>query len=197
MSAVKCYDKLVQLKNSHPPLSKAARCKLIIHHVLSTYDLVMTKDNDEQLLKSDTIRLVLVYHHVESSFRDRFRFVVTMSTDDEEEFKEFNVYLKVNIMPRMSALVYVRTSWYHSHTSPLRPHSYHTPPPTLCNLDQPLTVKQIPVQVPAIKKCFMSIDEIARIFSKSQSLYRRGEFGKAFKGTQKELEILLSTYRVL
>ena len=72
---------------------------------MSTYDLVMTKDNDEQLLKSDTIPLVLVYHHVESSFRDRFRFVVTMSTDDEEEFKEFNVYLKVNIMPRMSALV--------------------------------------------------------------------------------------------
>ena len=42
---------------------------------------------------------------------------------------------------------------------------------------------EIPVQVPAIRTCFMSIDEIARIFSKSQSLYRGGEFGKAFIGT--------------
>ena len=33
------------------------------------------------------------------------------------------------------------------------------------------------VQVPAIETCFMSIDEIVRIFSKSQSLYRGGEFG--------------------
>ena len=56
---------------------------------------------------------------------------------------------------------------------------------------------EIAVQVPAIKTCFMSIDEIARIFSKSQSLYRGGEFGTAFIGTQKELEILLSTYRAL
>ena len=39
---------------------------------------------------------------------------------------------------------------------------------------------EIPVQVPAIKTCFMSKDEIARIFSKSQSLYRVGMFGKAF-----------------
>ena len=39
---------------------------------------------------------------------------------------------------------------------------------------------EIPVQVPEIKTCFMSIDEIARIFSKSQSLYRGGEIGKAF-----------------
>jgi len=48
-------------------------------------------------------------------------------------------------------------------------------------------LRKIPVQVPAIKTCFMSIDEIARIFSKSQSLkvipsYRGGEFGKAFIG---------------
>ena len=56
---------------------------------------------------------------------------------------------------------------------------------------------EIPVQVPAIKTCFMSTDEIARIFSKSQSLCRGGEFGKAFIGTQKELEILLSPYRAL
>ena len=42
---------------------------------------------------------------------------------------------------------------------------------------------------PGNKTCFMSIDEIARIFSKSQSLYRRGEFGKAFIGTWKKLEI--------
>jgi len=41
----------------------------------------------------------------------------------------------------------------------------------------------------------MSIDEIAGIFSKSQSLYGGGEFGKAFIRTQKELEILLSPYR--
>ena len=32
--------------------------------------------------------------------------------------------------------------------------------------------EKIPVQDPAIKTSFMSIDEIARIFSKSQSLYR-------------------------
>ena len=31
---------------------------------------------------------------------------------------------------------------------------------------------EIPVQVPAIETCFTSIDEIARIFFKSQSLYR-------------------------
>jgi len=43
----------------------------------------------------------------------------------------------------------------------------------------------------------MSIDEIARIFSESQSLYRGGEFGKAFIGTEKELEILPSPYRAL
>ena len=36
---------------------------------------------------------------------------------------------------------------------------------------------EIPVQVPAIETCFMSIDEIARIFSKSQGPYRGGEFG--------------------
>ena len=41
------------------------------------------------------------------------------------------------------------------------------------------------------------MDEIARFFFKSQSLYRGGEFGKAFIGTQKELEILLSPYRAL
>ena len=35
----------------------------------------------------------------------------------------------------------------------------------------------IPVQVPAIETCFMSIDEIARIFSKSKSLRRGGEIG--------------------
>ena len=35
----------------------------------------------------------------------------------------------------------------------------------------------IPIQVPAIETCFMPIDEIARIFSKSQSLYRGGEIG--------------------
>ena len=39
---------------------------------------------------------------------------------------------------------------------------------------------EIPVQVPTIKTRFTSIDDIARIFSKSQSLYRGGEFGKAF-----------------
>ena len=39
--------------------------------------------------------------------------------------------------------------------------------------------------------------EIARIFSKSQSLYREGEFGKAFIGTYKELEIPPSLYRGL
>jgi len=39
--------------------------------------------------------------------------------------------------------------------------------------------------------------EIARIFSKSQSLYREGEFGKAFIGTYKELENLLGPYRGL
>ena len=33
-------------------------------------------------------------------------------------------------------------------------------------------MKKIPVQVPAIKICFMSIDEIARIFFQSYSLYR-------------------------
>jgi len=33
----------------------------------------------------------------------------------------------------------------------------------------------IPFQVPGIETCSMSIDEIARIFSKSQSLYRGGE----------------------
>jgi len=60
-----------------------------------------------------------------------------------------------------------------------------------------LCTKRIPVQVPAIKTCFTSIDEIARIFSKSQSLYREGEFGKAFIGTYKELEILLSSYTAL
>jgi len=43
--------------------------------------------------------------------------------------------------------------------------------------------EKIPVQVPAIKTWIMSIDEIVRIFSKSQSLYRGGEFGKAFIGT--------------
>ena len=42
---------------------------------------------------------------------------------------------------------------------------------------------EIPVQVPAIKTCFISVDEIARIFLKSQSLYRGGEFGKALIGT--------------
>ena len=51
-------------------------------------------------------------------------------------------------------------------------------------------MKKIPVQVPAIKICFMSIDEIAWIFSKSQSLYRGGEFGRAYIGTSKELKIL-------
>jgi len=39
------------------------------------------------------------------------------------------------------------------------------------------SLKKIPVQVPAIETCFMSIDEVAWIFSKSQSLYRGGEFG--------------------
>ena len=53
-------------------------------------------------------------------------------------------------------------------------------------------IYEIPVQDPAIKTCFTSVDELARIFSKSQSLYRGEEFGKAFKGTQKELEILLN-----
>jgi len=56
---------------------------------------------------------------------------------------------------------------------------------------------EIPVQVPTIKTCFRSIDEIARIFSKSQSLHRGGEFGKALIGTRKELEILVSPYRGL
>ena len=37
--------------------------------------------------------------------------------------------------------------------------------------------KEIAVQVPAIETCFMSINEIAQIFSKSQGLYRGGEFG--------------------
>ena len=39
--------------------------------------------------------------------------------------------------------------------------------------------KEIPVQVPAIETCFTSIDEIARIFAKSQSLHREGEIGSS------------------
>jgi len=35
--------------------------------------------------------------------------------------------------------------------------------------------EKIPVQVPAIETCFMSIDEIAQIFYKSHSLYRGGD----------------------
>ena len=40
-----------------------------------------------------------------------------------------------------------------------------------------LVIIKIPVQVPAIERCFMSIDEIARIFSKSRSPYIGGEIG--------------------
>ena len=39
------------------------------------------------------------------------------------------------------------------------------------------TFSGIPAQVPAIETCFMSVDEIARIFSKSLGLYRGGDFG--------------------
>ena len=38
-------------------------------------------------------------------------------------------------------------------------------------------IRKIPVQVPAIETCFMSIDEIAQIFSKCQSPYIGGGIG--------------------
>ena len=47
--------------------------------------------------------------------------------------------------------------------------------------------EKIPVQVPAIETCFMSIDEIAQIFSKSQSpLYIGGEARNFFKSQEYE-----------
>ena len=36
---------------------------------------------------------------------------------------------------------------------------------------------EIPVQSPAIETCFMSVDEITHMFSKSQSPYIGGEIG--------------------
>ena len=51
-------------------------------------------------------------------------------------------------------------------------------------------IKKIPIKVPAIETCFMSIDEIAQIFSKSQGLYRGGEF-KIFSLLREHIIVIL------
>ena len=108
MSAVKCYNRLIEQKDSDAPLSKAAKCKLIVDHILCTYDLVLDK-NHENLLKTDSIPLSLTYHHITPVLRDRFKFYLTLSFEDDDEV--FSIFLKVNIMPRMCAPVYVREQW--------------------------------------------------------------------------------------
>ena len=50
-------------------------------------------------------------------------------------------------------------------------------PPIHCKQREEEKNEAMLVQVPAIETCFISIDEIAQIFSKCQSLYRGGKFG--------------------
>jgi hypothetical protein len=99
MSAVQCYNKLIKGKTTEEPLSKAAKCKMIIHHVLSTFDLEVVKEH-EHLLKTDTVPTEFTYNHIMLEFKERFTFHLVFSHFDEV----FNVFLKVHIMSRMYAL---------------------------------------------------------------------------------------------
>ena len=102
MSAVICYNKLIQEKNIEAPLSRAVKCKLIVNHILHTFDLVL-EENGENILKAETIPVTLTYRHVLPAFGDRFKFYLTVSFEDDD----FSVFLRVN-MYRMYALPTLR-----------------------------------------------------------------------------------------